>query len=732
MPGLDLLMDPVPLARESKRAFVFAYDRTAAPGSRYAPLPHIRLLDVTRHEGAQPWSARFAYALDDAVLAYYFPTMPARIEQIFGEGASSPWKVEMGDRLVAFEYDPELPDLGPRMIFDGFAELPQVDLSGEAESATFTAKGTPIRCWDEVIEYAPFRDVNQHNTEGKTTDLEFMGVWRFNPESVGNRTLADVDEFDGEPHAYPVFLDHRAPSSRRQRWDLAGAARALCWFNNFNEDFVKNPTSAEMEGLLVARVPVEAGGPIDDEDEDTYKVEDIILPDLDYTGQCWPDALWDLLSKHNFTYRWQLEVTPDGDPDWSLVFARKDEATPIKEFKLQPPYGAWDGRYSNVGSLSLARDGDLANVWASLTRPVAVELGVVLAPLFTPVAADKDNPDTFREGSTDFDPVKYRKWGLDEQGLGHATKGGDAPGSAWGAQSTTPTALGDALVVGDDFPSPPHAIRPRPGTGELLTLGADGKPIKAQLAVSRDYKGPVPGVWDGTGTWQVVTGGGWRLLADQLGVALTDPDPQRWSIGDPVDMDQPPVPGGVVNILTWTAAPTADNPKVYLRLTTVIEADIGIGRLPKVIADYRLASSQIHEIRRVDDTRERFRLDVVHKSSPFQEQVNQPSDVGQLNADFKAVRDDREKLAAHLAARRRAHELATVIGTVTIPTITHAYALGDRAKGVTGRGVSFRMNVPFDPKESPVYPVISGISWTYHGRQQTVIHLSDRRSETNQ
>ena len=76
-----------------------------------------------------------------------------------------------------------------------------------------------------------------------------------------------------------------------------------------------------------------------------------------------------------------------------------------------------------------------------------------------------------------------------------------------------------------------YVRRLRPGSNTLLTRDSAGRPLQAQLALSRDYAGPAPAVWDGTGTWQPIAGG-WELLEDRLGILVTVEDPESWPIGD--------------------------------------------------------------------------------------------------------------------------------------------------------------------------------------------------------
>jgi len=155
-------------------------------------------------------------------------------------------------------------------------------------------------------------------------------------------------------------------------------------------------------------------------------------------------------------------------------------------------------------------------------------------------------------------------------------------------------------------------------------------------------------------------------------------------------------------------------PKLVFRLTAVIEGDLDI----EATAGKRAASPTKYTIRRHDDARDRFKHEIISKSS-------------HLNATGKNVtsRDDTEKAQAHVEARRRAHESARFGGTVTIPRFTTAYRIGDRIRMVTGRGIDLRTNLGADQGESPEYPAVVGIDWTMGDQVSTTLHLADRRAE---
>jgi hypothetical protein len=61
---------------------------------------------------------------------------------------------------------------------------------------------------------------------------------------------------------------------------------------------------------------------------------------------------------------------------------------------------------------------------------------------------------------------------------------------------------------------------------------------------------------------------------------------------------------------------------------------------------------------------------------------------------------------------------------VTIPSLITAFRVGDQIGRINGRDVSFQTNIGVGQGESPVYPVIVGLSWEFTGdRQATVLSL---------
>ena len=67
---------------------------------------------------------------------------------------------------------------------------------------------------------------------------------------------------------------------------------------------------------------------------------------------------------------------------------------------------------------------------------------------------------------------------------------------------------------------------------------------------------------------------------------------------------------------------------------------------------------------------------------------------------------------------------------MTIPSLISTFRVGDRIARINGRDISFQTNVGTGQGESPVYPVVVGLTWDFSGqRQATILELADRRAE---
>jgi hypothetical protein len=334
-----------------------------------------------------------------------------------------------------------------------------------------------------------------------------------------------------------------------------------------------------------------------------------------------------------------------------------------------------------------------------------------LAPGFTPSIGDETAANRLRFLRANLSSAsgdvrrKYRYYVADEAGDGHW----DASSSSWVSKALDlstifpPTAQGTSTYV----------RRLRPGSNTLISRDSRGQLLRAQLALSRDYAGLVPAVWDGTGTWQPISGG-WELLDDRLGILATVEDPENWPIGDYTGTS-PQEPSPTLRGITSQANPSPPNSRFVLRLTTVIEDDL---MLPAAAAR-RPASPTIFTLRRRVDARDHFGMDTVAAESLYNP-ASQPL----------VVRDDTSRAIAHAQQLRATYEFPPMAGRVTIPSLITAFRVGEQVGEINGRDVSFQTNIGAGQGELPVYPVIAGLSWEFTGeRQVTVLELADFRTD---
>lgn len=764
--------------------FVFRYNpdvpAEGAEGetrSRYEILPNVRVLSVEFFEGARVPVARFRYEFEDPALVP--PGVPTSFHQVIGIGSGGRYVVSSGDRLVVRVYDSPSSNW---VVFDGFAEVPQMNFSATQDVVTFEAFGTPIRESDEPLRGSVWRDTSRPKF-GDDTPTNRPA--RFNPKGVGNATAEDYDHFaavrgdrEDDPEGwqaalaeFPVFQDPTTrlnaitgggvEAARARDWDLAMAARYVLFSPVVNgvapDNFGKHLQYYEphrYDAVLNSRRPAVEEAGVDPEDPGTYVDTPIKVNDLDVTGDRRMDALAKLIEPHGFAFRYELDTDDAGDPEWWLKIYRKDDAHPLKPVFLQPEGYAVDPRLTNVEAIGLQRDTQqIVNAWSVDAAPTRYEAAFLLRPLFTIAEADGDvdNLHKWKMGDPDFEPDKYRKFGLDECGEGHfkfVVEAGDViPGAGtWETDYPVVDPDGpDAPKAGDPAPhwmaplvgpdrKPAHL--PRPGEGKLLTKDADGDRKHAELYVVTEPEyvalmndgvalldwSQVQNLWNGTVKTQKVTKGGWELLPDRLGIRLTRPSVEGWQISEPGKFDDP-VPSGLLRVassLTVAAADGSSVTKMFAFILVTVISDDGtlIGE-----ADRREASPSPFKTRRRLDARGWFANEAIHRNSPYAPAVDRG-----LGLTVVAVRDDYAAAKAQAEALRKADEVGSVAGSFTVPSFSLGYAVGDRILGVEGRTVSFRQNHKVKG-EAGIYPAVVSVRWEFDGRQETVVNLNDRRAD---
>jgi hypothetical protein len=702
-------------------------------------LPNVRCQRIDYREGPEPPMARFEYVMDDS-LAINFG-WPSQFEQVWPIDAQGPYVVNPDDRLVVMAQNP---DGSPLILFDGFAQVPQVDLGPRTQRVSFAAVGVAAREWDNPISGRVQRHSDPaglRDTSGNS-DVQVDLPCRFNPAgtAVGsrggylpNRTPEGADTVKsntGLSLDHPVFLDpgiERSPDPRTY-WSIGDAIRFLLAEYNGSQAYTTFPSLDALDALVDVESPPTGQPTFEPGDAESSP---LTIRDYDASNKPYPEAIADLLSYAGFVMRWDTDADDQGLPCTQLRIYRRDGAStaPLKWVYLDPAGTTkLDPGRNNVVQLHLARDcNSIVNAWQVETQQRQVEVSVILAPLYQPGSTDAQSANrrqffrsSWSAATTATTRRKYRWYGADECGDGHWTQS-----ETWG---TTPFDF-SAVFPPDDDGTPSYTVRYRPGSQTLISPDTDGSPLKAELAISFDYKGSTAALWDGSGTWQTIKGG-WRLLEDRLGIEVTAEDPEQWATGKGATADGGSgataaiVPGGDIRGVTWWASPPQGAPtngvQPVLRLTTVIQDDL---RMP-ISAGKRIASPTRFARWRSVDARDHFQYTTIDPSS-----ANYAAQGGD-GTDPVVVRDDTDGAMAHAHQLRARYEFPPLAGSITIPYITTYYEVGDRIEQVAGRGVSLTTNIGQDQGEAPTYPWVVGVSWSFEGdRHSTTLQLSDRRAE---
>jgi hypothetical protein len=687
----------VALGRSSTRVGVYRYQ----PGgvSQFQYLPNIRVLAIQYREGADAGVARFRYVFDASNPFAW----PSSFQDALSVNSTLPGVVQNDERLAVVAFDP----FGnPAVLFDGFAQVPELGLAPDREMVTFDAFGVAIREWDTPIAGALVRDADDPST---VSDVETDLVTHFNADGQPNATPEGADATDEYGNTYATFLDPkviRDPDLRRY-WTLPMAIRYLCYRQNADETYVTNPDGSLLDSLLDSRVPDSVS--ILPDDPTTYTSDPIIVPDYPASGKAWPIAVRDLIEPNGFGMAFRLATDASGNPSTTLDIFRKQDgsASTFKDLLLQPRGSILDPAQTNLAEAQIARDtSGVANACSVESGLVRYEASFILAPGF-PIssgdAASSTSLSNFDLNSANFSTTNhdaYRLYVVDETGEGHWNR-------STGAMVMQATPLDD-LFADPNEPDAATVKRRRVPIGQLFSVDPNQKPLKARLSISTNYQGTQPGLWDGTGTWQPV-GGGYDLLKDRLGIWINAANPNSWNI-QASRVSNAPYPAGVVKGIEAQALAGAT--PFVLRLTCVIEGDHTVA----ATADRRPSSPTTYTILRHVDARDRYAKHVIAAKSEFN-----------TSAQPIVVRDDSTDALAEANARRAAGEAGEVAGSVTIPRFTQAYRIGDRIRSIQGRNLSLQTNAGAPTEEGEVFPAVVGLTWVFDGRQETVLQLSDER-----
>lgn len=699
-PGIVLSQPATPIA-------VCKFDASqTSDEQRFRLIPNVVCDHIERCVGAVPSTARFHYLLDNSGIN---PDWPSQFEDIWPQTSrATQYVVVTDDRIAVIAWTPQ----GERrMLFDGFAQIPQVNIQGDRQHVSFVASGCEIRAWDVPISGRKQRDADDPiNAPFVQTDLPA----RFNPSDgkggvLPNCTPLNHDENqDDDTIIYPVFLEEhleRDPDPRTL-WSVQKVARYILSVHNDGK-YIRNPAMSDLRDLLIVKEPNPPEGTINPDDESTYILREAIVRDLDVSNQPWPEALETLLGTIGFGFYFDTphDTGLSDEPTTDIYVFRFDESNARPKTMALDQYGSIiDPGRNDVASLALARDvNHVVNAFSIETPVKQWEVSIILAPGFTPSAGDEagGNPDAYLHSRTRDAAAaiarKYRWYVADECGDGH-----------WGGSSFL-TGIDASLDLtplfpNDDQGNPTYVTRYRPGSHKLITLDEQKKPREAMLHYSQDYTGFYPAVWNGTGTWKPISKG-WKLLQHRLGIEVTTEDLETWHPGQGKN---------TIRGIKWQANPGTGE-RFWLMLTTVIDDDI---MLPSAVPA-RVASPTKFERRRRIDARDHFQFQGVATPSWFNQ-----------GTDDVIVRDDTEKALAMGRQYRSAHEMPPLSGTVTIPYITNYYGLSDQVEAIDGRGVSLKTNAAGNKGEADRIPFVVKIAWSFQGANQTTtLHLTDLRAE---
>lgn len=665
----------------------------APTGSGYAALPQVRCGRVEDYEGARPPRAVFRWVTDDRPGWPY----PSALESLVPVDASGPGVLRADDRICVASLTPA-GDL--RWLFSGFVLPVGVGLTDRSEALGFEAVGDPVRLWDTPVRGSVWRPSDRPDVPDADVQTDLPA--RFNPDG---RACFSADATDTPGKLYGkrgAFLDLDAEMlpADRVKVTLDAAVRYLAEVGNPEEVWVVNPPWEELVDDLTLKVP-SGSRPVDPDDISTYQLFRPWVPDATVSGLLPFESIERVLGRLGFGFSFVLRTSASGAPEytWRVYSLADPRGRAVKSVSLQRG-GQLDRARTNLKGASIRRETEtVVNAFRVAARPTEVECSLVLRPLFPISAADatpeakallfKTNPDPT------LDLRKYRLWGVDECGEGH-----------WDF------AAGDISVVPADLsPLAESGVvvtrRRRPG-GTIFSTTLDGRPRRAELCLLQDYAGPT--VWDGSGTVTPVKSA-WRLDEDSLSVWLDLNEAGAFSIGkQAVARD---VNGGLVPQVDWLALSANADKRFSLLLTCVIGADMH----PVVVAERLPSSPTRYTVTRDVQAEERHGERQVDPSSRF-------FDPAQATRGVVRIRKLKEDVLPELQARRQAHQVGPVAGSLEVPWLVNAIGPGDLVRRIEGRDCDLRANLGSSDGEPPVYPRVVARTWTLDDGQRTVLQLS--------
>jgi hypothetical protein len=731
MPGsFDLNAQSTPLSMPALLVVVAAYYPAS---NQYFPLPNVWCDRIDEKWGPFPAVARFRYLTDD--LLETTNQWPSQYEDLWPIDAQGDYVVHTDDRLVVATL---APDGTQTILFDGYAQIPQIDVASDQQAVTFQAVSVAMRLWDQPITGRVERDADNASDTTGEFDWFIEDHCRFNPADTTIGALggylancvatADytVDDTLGQ---YPVFLDPLCVERGEldvSFWYVSDATMYLIeeMINLWGwDEYIKFPTLASIPDIISSMEP-----PPDDpflNPADAVSA-DIKIRDYDATNKPYVEVMSDLLRYAGFMLRFDVGSDENGDPQTSLVISRRDNLSTVAPKQLwhaESSQNPLDPNQNNIPAYTMTRDLNMiANEWVVESARRQVEACFYLVPLFSPIAnvdaasgVDLSVYHLSKLTNADAEHRKaYRWFGIDECGDGYYN------------METQTNVVDKGCDLSIIFPTDTagnttYARRYRPGQRTLISRDDTNKPrialLEVAFGVNSSTPGPLEEADDGN-TWYAIAHG-WHLLKDRFGIAVTVENVQQW---DTQNNDMPNGPR--INIPTqmqhplpaWMAAAKVN---FALRLTTVVFHD----RRIDIRAAKRPASPTVFPRVRSIDAADHFQHCSVHPSSPYYEQQ------GGDGTDPLVIRDDTQDAATHANQLRTAHEFPPVAGKVAIPYLTDYYKIGDRINFIAGRNVNLQSNIGVDQGEAPSYPWIVARSYIFgDARQVTELQLSDERA----
>ena len=663
---------------------VFRY----VPGSpgTYTALPNIQCIQVEQKEG-DPGVATFRYDW-----TWPDPNAPSTVEEAVTTTTPYTLVIKPGDRIVVRLYTSET---AYNYLFDGKALDWDVQITAHGEEVYVTALGIAHDEWATPMPGMLMRDADD---PAAIIDVQTDMVAQFNPKGIGNSTIVG-QESGTVSDKYPVFIDPtivRTPAISTT-WTLKGAVAYI--LNTQNHGAVAtNPDAGTISALFIAKAPI-TGTPFDPNNPATYSSSDITVADTPFTGRDWPTALTRLIRDYGFGYYFALSSNTTGDPKTTLT-PYFQQGGPQKTVTIQARGSTLDRNITNTQAAHITRKlRDVVNVWQVKGALIRYEVSLILQCGFPMVAADMAPANIMTWDKSALDPTAGPSDGYRLFIFGEVADPMYLPAQNF-TTITAATSLDSILGSGN------YAFHHRQPIGELFTSDIHGKPLRARLDISTNYTGTIPGVWDGTGTWQQCHGG-WELLPDRLGIRLTCPNPENWHIEDAkTTSTTAPYPTGMIEVVSGLATNAAP---FTLRLTCVIEGDQAV--MGTQLQSLNSALSQT--ITRIIDARDRIKKQIVAKNSHYNNTANPITN-----------RDDTAAATAEAEAVAYTTQAGALHAHITIDHLCLDYSIGDRISQIAGRNTPLRTDKGMTG-ENPVLPVVVGRRFVCWPEQRTELECTD-------